>query len=241
MSRIIDLGKLRFHFRGDWAAETLYELNDMVAYGACMYLYTYGVKETGAEPTEGSHWQLVVKGMRFVAGGIQVGAKYLLGDVVSDGASSRVALDNFTSAGSFAADTAEKWGLVALGQASVPDPLVSPNNMTVVTKDGAYGLRAPRDLVKFFNHLTANTLTEDGDECLCDTSLGKFAVTLPANPQGGEKVTIHDVAGSFAVAPITLKGNGKQIDGFSTDVQLDIPGETIVAIYINHALQWRLL
>lgn len=240
MNRIIDLGKLRFHFRGDWDQNTAYELNDMVAHGACLYLYTFAVKEAGTAPTEATHWQLIVKGMRH-RGVLTAGTEYLLGDVVADGASSRVALSNFTSSGSFATDTAVKWGLVALGQASVPDPVGAPDNRVVITKNGAYGLRAPRDLVRFLNHLTepADLVARDGDDLNTDTSVASFAVPLPANPLGGEKVVLRDVTGTWGAHPLVLKGNGKKVDGFD-EVRLDTPGEEITAVYVNHDLQWKL-
>ena len=40
MPTIIDLGKLRFQFKGTYSAGTQYELNDVVKYGANLYVYT---------------------------------------------------------------------------------------------------------------------------------------------------------------------------------------------------------
>ena len=40
MSTIIDLGKIRFQFRGDYSAAEAYEYNDVVKYGGdvlCLY------------------------------------------------------------------------------------------------------------------------------------------------------------------------------------------------------------
>lgn len=239
MNRLIDLGKLRFHFRGDWDQNTAYELNDMVAYGASMYLYTFAVKEAGTPPSSDTHWQLVVRGMRH-RGVLTAGVQYLLGDVVADGASSRVALSTFVSSGSFGTDTAAKWGLVALGQASVPDPLGKTPGLMVITRNGGYELQAPRDLMR---HVSAgqSVLAFDGADITSDTRLGMAEVLLPADPQGGEKVTIRDSANSWNVAPVAMRRNNasKQINGMSSDLALDEPGGTVVAIYINHELQWR--
>ena len=47
MSQLIDLGKLRFHFAGDWNQATTYESNDIVKYGGNVYVYTYALKTSG--------------------------------------------------------------------------------------------------------------------------------------------------------------------------------------------------
>ena len=40
MATIIDLGKLRFHFAGEWSSGTTYEINDIVKYGGNVYVYS---------------------------------------------------------------------------------------------------------------------------------------------------------------------------------------------------------
>jgi len=40
MAQIIDLGKLRFNFAGDWNVATTYESNDVVRYGGNIYVYS---------------------------------------------------------------------------------------------------------------------------------------------------------------------------------------------------------
>lgn len=241
MSRLIDLGKLRFHFRGEWAEGVQYEINDLVSYGACLYLYKFPLKEAGNPPTSNEHWALLVKGMRH-RGGLEPGVNYLLGDVVSDGASSRVALANFTSSGSFGEDTSAKWGVIAFSDSSIPDPIDQPSGLMLVTGGGEYKLqapRAPRDLVR---HVKSGEVATafDGSEFTTDTRKGVAEVVLPQNPQGGEKVKIYDTAGSWSFAPILLRGNGKQIDGNKSDYALDEAGATVVITYIDHDLQWRI-
>ena len=65
MSQIIDLGKLRFHFAGDYDATTMYEVNDIVKYGGNVYVYTYGLKASGNLPTDTTYWALMVDGFKF--------------------------------------------------------------------------------------------------------------------------------------------------------------------------------
>ena len=65
MSQIIDLGKLRFHFAGDYDATTMYEVNDIVKYGGNVYVYTYALKASGNVPTDTTYWALMVDGFKF--------------------------------------------------------------------------------------------------------------------------------------------------------------------------------
>ena len=43
MTQLIDLGKLRFSFAGEYNNSTVYESNDIVKYGGNVYVYTYGL------------------------------------------------------------------------------------------------------------------------------------------------------------------------------------------------------
>ena len=65
MSQLIDLGKLRFYFAGDWDVATTYELNDIVKYGGNIYVYTYGLKTSSHLPTDNTYWALMVEGFKF--------------------------------------------------------------------------------------------------------------------------------------------------------------------------------
>ena len=65
MATIIDLGKLRFHFAGEYDAATEYELNDIVKYGGNVYVYANVTKTTGNLPTNQTYWTLMVEGFKF--------------------------------------------------------------------------------------------------------------------------------------------------------------------------------
>ena len=84
MSQIIDLGKLRFHFAGAYDAATTYEANDIVKYGGNVYVYTYGLKQSGKVPTDPAYWALMVEGFRFI-GDYSNSANYRVGDGVAHG------------------------------------------------------------------------------------------------------------------------------------------------------------
>lgn len=63
MSTLIDLGKLRFHFRGDYAAATLYEYNDIVGYGGDLFVYVNSVGTLGNLPSNTTYWTKCVSGL----------------------------------------------------------------------------------------------------------------------------------------------------------------------------------
>ena len=65
MATILDLGKLRFHFAGEYDAATEYEMNDVVKYGGNVYVYANVVKTTGNIPTTVAYWTLMIEGFKF--------------------------------------------------------------------------------------------------------------------------------------------------------------------------------
>lgn len=84
MSQLIDLGKLRFHFAGNWSNSTTYESNDIVKYGGNVYVYTYALKTAGVLPTDTAYWALMVEGINF-QGVFSTSANYKIGDGVAHG------------------------------------------------------------------------------------------------------------------------------------------------------------
>jgi hypothetical protein len=84
MPQLLDLGKLRFYFAGEWSVSTTYEINDIVKYGGNVYVYTYGLKTAGNLPTDVTYWQLMVEGVNF-EGVYDNTESYQVGDGVSHG------------------------------------------------------------------------------------------------------------------------------------------------------------
>ena len=91
MTQVIDLGKLRFHFAGDWSGFTTYESNDVIKYGGNVYVYTYGLKTSGHLPTDTTYWALMVEGFKFT-GVFDVATEYRVGDGVAHGGKVYVAI-----------------------------------------------------------------------------------------------------------------------------------------------------
>lgn len=85
MATVIDLGKLRFEYRGEWTNATTYEANDVVKYGGNLYVYKYGLKTSGNIPqTSSLYWDLMVEGFKF-EGAYDSDATYNIGDGFSYG------------------------------------------------------------------------------------------------------------------------------------------------------------
>jgi hypothetical protein len=84
MTQLIDLGKLRFNFAGNWSNSTTYELNDIVKYGGNVYVYTYALSTSGYLPTNTTYWTLMIAGVNFV-GAYSPTTFYPIGTAVSYG------------------------------------------------------------------------------------------------------------------------------------------------------------
>lgn len=91
MSQLIDLGKLRFHFAGEWVNSTTYESNDIVKYGGNVYVYTYALKTGGNLPTDTAYWALMVEGFKF-KGVFNPATAYHVGDGIAYGGKVYVAV-----------------------------------------------------------------------------------------------------------------------------------------------------
>jgi hypothetical protein len=84
MAQIIDLGKFRFNWMGDFDIATEYERNDTVKYGGNVYVYTLNAASTGNLPTDDDFWALMLEGFNF-RGDWLIGTAYELSDLVTYG------------------------------------------------------------------------------------------------------------------------------------------------------------
>lgn len=91
MTQIVDLGKLRFYWAGNYNPATEYELNDVVRYGGNVYVYINVVKTIGNEPTDPAYWAMMVEGINFV-GAWNSATQYYIGDAVAYGSTVYVSL-----------------------------------------------------------------------------------------------------------------------------------------------------
>lgn len=84
MTQVIDLGKLRFYWAGEYNSSTVYEANDIVKYGGNVYIYTYTLAEANHLPTDEDYWALMISGLKF-EGVYNDGTTYQVGDGVAYG------------------------------------------------------------------------------------------------------------------------------------------------------------
>jgi hypothetical protein len=96
MTQLIDLGKLRFSFAGDYNNSTVYESNDIVKYGGNVYVYTYGLKTSAHLPTDTTYWALMVEGIKF-KGVYSNATAYKVGDGVAHGGKVYIAVIDTTA------------------------------------------------------------------------------------------------------------------------------------------------
>ena len=86
MSTIIDLGKLRFQFRGSYAAATQYEYNDVVLFGGDVFCYINVTATIGNDPTSATHWSKMMGGLA-ATGEWDAATQYQINDLATHGGS----------------------------------------------------------------------------------------------------------------------------------------------------------
>jgi len=114
MTQSIDLGRLRFYFRGAYNNATTYEVNDVVTYGGSSYVYIYATNASGNLPTSTTYWNKIAEGLDN-RGAWATATSYFPNDLVSRGGQIYLCLIANTS-DTFATDlAASKWELFAGG------------------------------------------------------------------------------------------------------------------------------
>lgn len=134
MTQLIDLGKLRFYFAGDWSSSTVYEPNDIVKYGGNVYVYTYGLKTSGHLPTDTTYWALMIEGFRF-EGVFDPATQYRIGDGVAYGGKVYICIKDGTG---IIPPNAEYWSQFADGiqYEGVYNPTTAYQKNDIVTLGG---------------------------------------------------------------------------------------------------------
>ena len=132
MAQILDLGKLRFNWTGNWASLQDYEYNDLVVYGANLYVYVATATSSGSLPTDTSKWVLVTEGLRY-RGTYTAATVYLKNDVVTDGQNTYITITAHTASQDAIDETALQ--IIALGQEGLPNQTSQTNK--VLSTDGS--------------------------------------------------------------------------------------------------------
>lgn len=93
MAQIIDLGRIRFYFKGEYGALVSYELNDVVKYGGGSYVYISTTASVGNNPTNTSYWAKMTDGIQW-ENTYSPSTNYQEDDVVVYGSQTFIALQN---------------------------------------------------------------------------------------------------------------------------------------------------
>jgi hypothetical protein len=81
MAQILDLGKIRFQYKGNWSASTEYQFNDVVTYKGVAYCYISTAKTTGTVTSNATYWGPMTGGFDY--GGVyEATTTYAKGSVV---------------------------------------------------------------------------------------------------------------------------------------------------------------
>lgn len=134
MAQILDLGKLRFNWTGEYSGSTEYSYNDLVKYGPNLYVYKSNTAATGVIPTNTTNWAVVVEGITYR--GIYstvTSSTYYKNDIVTDGTNTYITTAQFTS-DSTPANAVAQFEIIALGQEGLPNQGSQTNK--VLTTDG---------------------------------------------------------------------------------------------------------
>ena len=92
MAQLLDLGKLRFAYKGNYNPATEYTTNEVVKYGGNLYAFTATDPATGQVPTNASYWTNMLEGFDYL-GEYNSATNYKLNDVVTYGGKLFIALE----------------------------------------------------------------------------------------------------------------------------------------------------
>ena len=93
-----------------------------------------------------------------------------------------------------------------------------------------------RNVVKTFLDYTASSF----DVILVDTSTDRVTITLPDNPEQGDRIQIIDVSGNAGLNEITVDRNGQKVNTEDNDVIIDVDFASIILIYDNATNGWHI-
>lgn len=93
MAQIIDLGRIRFYFKGVYSSSTTYELNDVVKYGGSTYVYINSTQSLNNLPTNTAYWAKMTDGVQY-EDNYSGSTSYQQNDIVIYGSQTYIALSD---------------------------------------------------------------------------------------------------------------------------------------------------
>jgi hypothetical protein len=91
-----------------------------------------------------------------------------------------------------------------------------------------------------FIEVTDDIVLEVGANLFCDTRGGFFTITLPENPIPGTTVSVFDTQDFFQSEYVIINPGTEKINTIEGNLIIDVGGATVVLIYINETIGWRL-
>jgi len=133
MAQILDLGKLRFNWTGEYNSNTVYTYNDLAKYGPNLYAYKNISASSANLPTNSIYWVLVSEGLTW-KGTYTQATLYYKNDLITDGTSTFIVTAQHTSPTPAGSLPNSNTTLLALGQEGLPNQ--GPNANKILTTDG---------------------------------------------------------------------------------------------------------
>lgn len=95
MPQLIDLGRIRLQFLGNYSSGTSYSVNSVVRYNNSLYVYINSSASTGNVPTNTTYWSLMLQGFNF-ENAWSAATEYQINDIVTFGPKTYRALSTQT-------------------------------------------------------------------------------------------------------------------------------------------------
>ena len=88
--------------------------------------------------------------------------------------------------------------------------------------------------------VTTNAAILTNDEVFADTTSGIITLTLPASPATGNRVRVLDPKGTWGTNKCVIARNGNKIAGFTSDLDLTTPGDSVDLVFYSTTSDWRI-
>jgi hypothetical protein len=95
MPQLIDLGRIRLQFLGNYSSGTSYSVNSVVRHNNSLYVYINSSASTGNVPTNTTYWSLMLQGFNF-ENAWSAATEYQINDIVTFGPKTYRALSTQT-------------------------------------------------------------------------------------------------------------------------------------------------
>ena len=130
----IDLGKLKFQWKGLWATSTAYEVDDVVHFDGSTYVVKTAVLNTNtSNPGVNNSFELMARGLKF-RGAYSNSATYLHNEVVTYNGASWISIQSISFTNQTPQTGSAYWEVLTPAPAS--NVLTTPGDLVYVAKDG---------------------------------------------------------------------------------------------------------